>query len=190
MRTRPKKFRSWCAVAILLIAGTVPGAYAADIVVGTGFGFSLSVAGHPDIRTLLPLPSYEPKWGSMSSIGVVLPRHSSLLAEVLVQGYDRLFVFDPNPHGVLAGLGAALEFRLFADIRKTLNPYGRIGMGLLFRTSSISPSTGEDYPTAVSLRLGIGARLRLAKAFYFDPSVSFFSGSSSLLFQAGLAVVL
>ena len=186
MKTRQNGVRLFAVAGAILTAVAVPMAYPADIFVGTGFGLSLSVPDRSDRRTILPFPSYRLKWGTISLIGVVLPGHASFFAEVMVQGYRRVVYPEPSSNEVILGFGGSVELRLFEDMRKTFNPYFQMGMGFLSGTGGGSTSSRKDYPPTASARIAVGARVRVAKALYFDPSVSFISGSQSLLFRARL----
>jgi hypothetical protein len=163
-------------VSTLLLSGMNAQGRAAEILVGAGLGYSFSLEGNPHVITLAPVPSHELGIGSISSIGIVLKDHLAVFTEVCLQRYDgsRTFVY----------WGGAVEFRLFEDTRKPWNPFAGIGaFGLL---SSGNSGTGGDYPGAISGEFHAGVRIRLMKALYFRPRVSFLLAPSSLMLQAGI----
>jgi hypothetical protein len=85
--------------------------------------------------------------------------------------------------------GPSLEYRFFKDIRRSWNPYLSVGAYALLYLDLFNFGAPE-YPKTVCFKAAAGARIRVAGPLYFNPQVAYYSGSSSVSFQAGLSLIL
>lgn len=185
--------RTALAIAVVLILTTLH-SYGADFVIGAGGGYSLAFK---ERRILLYEGTMErlakPRECLSASIGLSMRNRISLIAEFLYQRYDA--IDRTYPEGTLITtwhfgdpiyyVGVSLEYRLFEEVRRSWNPYFSCGFfKLLYLWGA------PEYPSSVSIKLGVGTRIRLSGPLYLNPRVAYISGISGLSFQAGLDLIL
>jgi hypothetical protein len=90
-----------------------------------------------------------------------------------------------------------LEYRLFKDIGKAINPYLGFGVYGLFDPSfdmgfkfHLFGGGKGGYPGPKCFKAVLGTRIRVSGPFYINPRISYYSGFSGLSFQAGVDLIL
>jgi hypothetical protein len=108
-----------------------------------------------------------------------LHRKSSA-ADVIIDSYDQSFAY----------LGFALEYRLFKGLQRYWNPYINVGAFISLNVFNPYDLGSPEYPQTSCLKVALGTKIRVTGPFYLNPRVSYISGSQSLLFQAGLELII
>ena len=197
MKTTARTLRvSSLAAALVLVFLTATG-YGAHITFGLSYGYS---AGLTQVR----YDSYNVDYTSprlracaSTSVGIVFNGHVSLFAEAFIQQYDEVYHAMSNGGGAVSEssgtkfsyFGLSLEYRFFRDLRRSWNPYIDVGIyGLLYLDFfGFGPPA---YPKTGCFKAAVGTRIRVAGPLFLTPQVAYFSGSSSVSFQAGLNLIL
>jgi hypothetical protein len=188
--TESRTLRSVALATLFILAAATLRGYGANFIFGTGVGYSFPMSAslygsHPAGYMTRSL-----KTCSIQSIGVA-GGHFGLLLEGCVQNYGESWAGYGTDYGHdrFLYLGGALEYRFFGDIRRTINPYVSLGAYALFYLYLFG-SGPPEYPKTGSINFTVGTRIRLVKVLYLNPRMTYLTGSSALVVQAGIDLII
>ena len=171
--------------------------YGAHLLIGFKYGYSSALTEVRYDKYGLDYTVPKLKTCRSVSIGIVSDNHLSIIGEAFVQKFDEVrhyITYVGNdatygPYGTdFLNLGLSLEYRFFKEIARSWNPYINIGAFALFYLDLFGGGPPE-YPKTVCFKAAMGTRIRVAGPLYLNPQVAYFSGTSSVSFQAGLDVI-
>lgn len=198
MKTTARSLRSSALAASFVLVFLTVKSYGTQVLIGLNYGYSSALTQvRYDQYSLDYYTSPKLKACLSSSIGIAFNTHFSLIAEWFRQEFDEVNHYMSDAGDVVSGssstefdyFGLSLEYRFFKDIRRSWNPYFNVGAYGLFYLDLFGGGAPE-YPKTVCFKAAAGARIRVAGPLYFNPLVAYYSGSSSVSFQAGLGLIL
>lgn len=199
MKTTARILRSSALSATFILVFLTFKSYGAHLLIGFKYGYSSALT---EVRYNKYYQDYTaPKLKACRSIsiGIVSENHLSFMGEAFVQKFDEVNhnISDiSNVGDTISGsygtdflyIGLSLEYRFFRDIRRSWNPYITVGAYTLFYLNLFGGGPPE-YPKTGCVKAAMGTRIRVAGPLYLNPQVAYFSGSSSVSFQADLDVI-
>ncbi len=188
--TTARMSRSAVLALVFVLSGASLQGYGANFIFGTGVGYSLPMSASLYGSNPSGYLTRSLKSCSIQSIGVA-GGHFGLFLEGCVQKYSESWAGYAAAYGreKFLYIGAALEYRFFGDIRRTINPYASLGAYALFYLDLFG-SGPPEYPKTGSINLTIGTRIRLVKVLYLNPRMTYLTGSSALALQAGIDLII
>jgi hypothetical protein len=196
MKTTARILRSSALSATFILVFLTFKSYGAHLLIGFKYGYSSALTEVRYDKYNLDYTAPKLKACRSISIGIVSENHLSLIGEAFVQKFDEVNHYISNVGDATSGsygtdflyIGLSLEYRFFKDIARSWNPYITVGAFALFYLDLFGGGPPE-YPKAGCVKAAMGTRIRVAGPLYLNPQVAYFSGSSSVSFQAGLDVI-
>jgi hypothetical protein len=193
MKSTARIRRSSALAAAFILIFLTSKSYGAHVVIGLNCGYSSTLRDVRYGESYLEYTAPKLKACFSSSVGIVFRNHFSLIVETFVQEFDEVHHYLSNTGDVISGssgakflyFGLSLEYRFFRDIRRSWNPYINVGAYTSLYLNLFGLGSPE-YPKNGCFRAAVGTRIKLAGPLYLNPQVVYFSGSSSVSFQAGL----